>query len=80
MTSATADCSAVAPLTTPEDECLAPAGTHPTFALAGLASDNQQRTTSACAGRGGSLPHFSAVPYVLGTNGEVSVMYGSLYY
>lgn len=45
MTSATADCSTVAPLTTPEDERLAPSDIHPTFALAGLASDNQQRTT-----------------------------------
>lgn len=66
MTSATADCSTVAPLTTPEDERLAPADIHPTFALAGLASDNQQRTTPTCTGRNGIITHSDGSEICLG--------------
>lgn len=69
MTSATADDSAVAPLTTPEDECLAPADIRPTLALAELAFDNQQRTTPVCTGCMGVLPYFSAAHDLFGTNG-----------
>jgi len=44
--------------------------------LAGLASDNQQRTTSACAERMGNVPHFFAGKYAIGTSGGVSVTGG----
>ncbi|MFM8230484.1 MAG: hypothetical protein ACKOAL_04600, partial [Chthoniobacterales bacterium] len=54
-----ADCSTVAPLTTPENECLAPADTHPTFALAGLSPDDQQRTSPVCTRRIVTLRDFS---------------------
>jgi hypothetical protein len=78
MTSATADCSAVAPLTTPVNECRALADTHSTFALIGLASDNQQRTTpilhrARCHG-----PASTAFRKQLGINGSHFVIRGKI--
>jgi hypothetical protein len=78
MTSATADCSTVAPLTTPENECLAPAGNHPTFALVGLASDDQQRTTPICIERGITFAYSSRLLNLPGTNGRLFVMRGNI--
>jgi hypothetical protein len=76
MTSATAGCPTVAPLTTPEVECLAPADTQPTFALAGLAPGNQQRTTPIRTGRGDMLGDISGKCDRQGTSGVFFVMCG----